>query len=109
MFVSRKLYFLSQKHGKLKLSLFTLCLLSFQVKSNFASNLESFDVGYCAPYNGKICKSYITTQVWYSREDKSGGWLNEKITTGLFDELMEDLPPNCRWAAEKMVNSSNNL
>lgn len=24
--------------------------------------------GYCAPYNGKVCKSHITsTQVWYSR------------------------------------------
>lgn len=24
-------------------------------------------IGYCAPYHGKVCKSYITTgQVWYS-------------------------------------------
>lgn len=24
-------------------------------------------IGYCAPYHGKVCKSYITSpQVWYS-------------------------------------------
>lgn len=24
-------------------------------------------IGYCAPYHGKVCKSFITsTQVWYS-------------------------------------------
>lgn len=26
------------------------------------------EIGYCAPYNGKVCKSHVTSsQVWYSR------------------------------------------
>jgi hypothetical protein len=39
-------------------------------------------LGYCAPYNGKICKSYIkSNQVYYSQ---TGGWENENIATGIF-------------------------
>lgn len=34
------------------------------------TNLPDFSdelIGYCAPYHGKVCKSYITSpQVWYS-------------------------------------------
>lgn len=57
--------------------------------------------GYCAPYNGKVCKSFINSrQVWYSREDGTGGWENEKITAALFRDLINDLPDYCRPAAE---------
>lgn len=56
--------------------------------------------GYCAPYNGKICKDYIRHQVWYSREDPTGGWKNEQITTALWEELIGDLNGLCRIAAE---------
>lgn len=28
---------------------------------------SDYEEGYCAPYNGRVCKSYITSQVWYSR------------------------------------------
>uniref|UniRef100_A0A182JSW9 receptor protein-tyrosine kinase n=1 Tax=Anopheles christyi TaxID=43041 RepID=A0A182JSW9_9DIPT len=60
--------------------------------------------GYCAPYNGKVCKRFINSrQVWYSREDGTGGWENEKITTALFDDLINDLPSSCRPAAEKLL------
>ncbi|EAA04776.2 AGAP006988-PA [Anopheles gambiae str. PEST] len=60
--------------------------------------------GYCAPYNGKVCKRFINSrQVWYSREDGTGGWENEKITTALFEDLINDLPPSCRPAAEKLL------
>ncbi|KFB52887.1 AGAP006988-PA-like protein [Anopheles sinensis] len=60
--------------------------------------------GYCAPYNGKVCKRFINSrQVWYSREDGTGGWENEKITTALFDDLINDLPQYCRPAAEKLL------
>ena len=60
--------------------------------------------GYCAPYNGKVCKRFINSrQVWYSREDGTGGWENEKITTALFEDLINDLPPSCRPAAEVSV------
>ncbi|XP_002062974.3 tyrosine-protein kinase transmembrane receptor Ror2 [Drosophila willistoni] len=59
--------------------------------------------GYCAPYTGKICKQYVTGQVWYSLEDPSGGWKNEQVTTALWDELIADLTGLCREAAEKML------
>lgn len=56
--------------------------------------------GYCAPYNGKVCKTFVKgRQVWYNR-DGSGGWLNEQITTALFRDLITDLPDYCRPAAE---------
>lgn len=56
--------------------------------------------GYCAPYNGKVCKQYITGQVWYSLDDPTGGWKNEQVTTALWDELISDLSGLCREAAE---------
>lgn len=60
-----------------------------------------YEEGYCAPYNGKICKSFISSgQVWYSREDSTGGWENEKITTNLWQELILGLNGLCRLAAE---------
>lgn len=60
--------------------------------------------GYCAPYNGKICKNFISHQVWYSREDPTGGWKNEQITTALWEELIGDLTGLCRTAAEVCVD-----
>ncbi|BFG04312.1 tyrosine-protein kinase transmembrane receptor Ror2 [Drosophila madeirensis] len=61
------------------------------------------DNGYCAPYNGKVCKQYIVGQVWYSLDDPTGGWKNEQTTTALWDELISDLTGLCREAAEKML------
>ncbi|XP_001601716.1 tyrosine-protein kinase transmembrane receptor Ror2 [Nasonia vitripennis] len=62
--------------------------------------------GYCAPYNGKICKKYLTGAgtVWFNDSvDNPSGWLNEKITTDLWDELIQKLTEPCRSAAEKML------
>lgn len=59
--------------------------------------------GYCAPYNGKICKQYLngTGQVWFNiSNDNAGGWLNEQITTGLWAEMVVGLKEPCRSAAE---------
>lgn len=45
-----------------------VCALDVQADLSSTSG-EGDDVllDYCAPYNGKICKSFITTgQVWYS-------------------------------------------
>lgn len=64
------------------------------------SDWQHEEKGYCAPYNGKICKNYISGQVWYSREDPNGGWKNEQITTALWEELIADLTGQCRYAAE---------
>lgn len=61
--------------------------------------------GYCAPYNGKVCKAFITGQVWYSRDDPNGGWQNEQITAALWDELISDLTGLCRSAAEVIIHS----
>lgn len=59
------------------------------------------EVGYCAPYNGKVCKSFISSsQVWYSRQDGSNGWVNEQIATGLWEEMILGLHGLCRTAAE---------
>ncbi|ALC40803.1 Nrk [Drosophila busckii] len=64
---------------------------------------EREEKGYCAPYNGKVCKQFITGPVWYSLEDPTGGWRNEQVTTALWDELIVDLTGLCREAAEKML------
>lgn len=59
--------------------------------------------GYCAPYNGKICKKYLTGigKVWFNdSNDNPGGWLNERITTNLWEELIQRLVEPCRSAAE---------
>lgn len=62
------------------------------------------ELGYCAPYNGKVCKSFISSvQVWFSKEDPTGGWENEKITTHLFEELIDDLPDLCKFAAQRLL------
>ncbi|EDW59974.2 tyrosine-protein kinase transmembrane receptor Ror2 [Drosophila virilis] len=64
---------------------------------------EREEKGYCAPYNGKVCKQFISGPVWYSLEDPTGGWHNEQITTALWEELIVDLTGLCREAAEKML------
>ncbi|XP_055689281.1 tyrosine-protein kinase transmembrane receptor Ror2 [Lutzomyia longipalpis] len=70
----------------------------------FSRAEDDYEEGYCAPYNGKVCKSFIgSRQVWYSREDPTGGWENEKITSGLWEEMISELPLICRAAAEKLL------
>ncbi|XP_011299094.1 tyrosine-protein kinase transmembrane receptor Ror2 [Fopius arisanus] len=62
--------------------------------------------GYCAPYNGKICRKYLTGigKVWFNdTADNPGGFLNEEITTDLWEELISKLKEPCRSAAEKML------
>lgn len=59
--------------------------------------------GFCAPYHGKICKKYLNGigTVWFNDSaDNPSGWLNEKITTDLWDELIQKLAEPCRSAAE---------
>ncbi|XP_053602954.1 tyrosine-protein kinase transmembrane receptor Ror2 [Plodia interpunctella] len=55
---------------------------------------------YCATYNGQICRSYTTGLVWYN---KTGGLENEKITAGLWKELISTLKEPCRSRAEKLL------
>lgn len=58
--------------------------------------------GYCNLYHGKICKNYVahTKYVWYNN---SGGYENEQITMGLWDEMISVFNEPCRSAAEKML------
>uniref|UniRef100_A0A1B0G058 receptor protein-tyrosine kinase n=1 Tax=Glossina morsitans morsitans TaxID=37546 RepID=A0A1B0G058_GLOMM len=75
-----------------------------QQRQTFNADLwNEVEKGYCAPYNGKICKNYIDGQVWYSRDDPAGGWKNEQISTLLWEEVIADLNGLCRQAAEKML------
>lgn len=51
-------------------SLTLLCLLIqwLEVRPVAAVIGNEYVVGYCAPYHGKVCKSFITsTQVWYNK------------------------------------------
>ncbi|XP_055917209.1 tyrosine-protein kinase transmembrane receptor Ror2 [Eupeodes corollae] len=95
-----------------KILVFNVLLFTTGIDGSSMKNIDQFEgapnhkeKGYCAPYNGKICKSFIRGQVWYSREDPNGGWKNEQITTALFEELISDLTGQCRIAAEKMLCS----
>ena len=63
--------------------------------------------GYCAPYNGQVCKKYLQGRglVWFNiSKDNSGGWVNEQITQSLWNELIVKLHEPCRSAAEVRVN-----
>ena len=47
--------------------------------------------GYCAPYNGAVCRNYIVGRglVWFNiSQDNAGGWRNEEITSAIKEELI---------------------
>ena len=59
--------------------------------------------GYCAPYNGNVCRNYINGRglVWFNiSQDNAGGWRNEEITMAIKEELINTLEEPCRSAAE---------
>ena len=63
--------------------------------------------GYCAPYNGNVCRNYINGRglVWFNiSQDNAGGWRNEEITMAIMDELINTLEQPCRSAAEEKRN-----
>eukprot|EP00093_Oithona_nana_P009614 09614.XXX_342720_345642_1 [CDS] Oithona nana genome sequencing. len=71
-----------------------------------AQKTESKSQGYCAPYNGQVCRKYLQGRglVWFNiSQDNSGGWLNEQITQNLWDELVKNLKEPCRSAAEALL------
>ena len=62
--------------------------------------------GYCAPYNGAVCRNYIRGRglVWFNiSQDNAGGWRNEEITTAIKTELIDTLQSPCRDAAEALL------
>lgn len=75
-------------------------LIFFIAFYDFFTLIKS-EKGYCAPYAGKVCKTYIKNfQVYYP---ENGGWENEKIATGLFSELIEVLDELCQKPASKLL------
>ena len=63
-------------------------------------------VGYCAPYNGRICGRVLnsTSLVWYNSSSGSGeGLFNERVSEKLWVELISLLQEPCRSAAEVML------
>lgn len=76
--------------------------------ADLSSTLAESEEGFCAPYNGKVCRSFMRSgQVWFSRVDPNYGWENEKITAGLWEEMIGGLSGNCRTAAEVSGNMHN--
>ena len=62
--------------------------------------------GYCAPYNGQVCRKYLQGRglVWFNiSQDNSGGWLNEQIVQSLHDEIIKKLAEPCQSAAEALL------
>lgn len=77
--------------------------LTVVVAAEIVNGTALMEEGYCAPYNGKVCKRFITSnQVWYSREGQ-GGWENERITESLWEEMISELSGLCRSAAEVII------
>jgi len=62
--------------------------------------------GYCAPYNGHVCRNYIHGRglVWFNiSQDNAGGWRNEEITMAIKEELIDNLEEPCKAAAEALL------
>ena len=59
--------------------------------------------GYCARYTGKVCDGYLSNpaSVWFNNSNhQTGGWLNEQITLGLWQEVVKTLGEPCQSAAK---------
>lgn len=62
--------------------------------------------GYCAPYNGTVCKKYLgNSEVFYNNSSPGSMGENEQIVMDLLKDLIEIEQPNsfCRVPAEKML------
>lgn len=73
---------------------------------NFLQFKEIISEGYCGTYNGKICKKYVenTKSVWFNNtEGQMGGYQNENIVNGLWEEVIMTLGEPCRSAAEHLL------
>lgn len=90
--------------GKLQFISIIFMFVNFTVGLQIGNSEKSTEKGFCAPYNGKICKKYVSGQVWFGKDDPNGGWKNEQITAALWEEVISDLNGNCRHAAEVTNN-----
>ena len=79
-----------------------------------AAEEEEEPSGYCARYTGKICDGYLSnpSSVWFNiSSDETGGWLNEQLVEGLWEEVIRTLDQPCQSAAKVTFKSQsqNNL
>lgn len=81
------------------------CVFHSQFFSSFRlSEKLQPSTGYCAAYNGQICKPYLNGSIWYDiTHDTPGGWLHEQITMRLWEEMIVSLNEPCRSAAEVLL------
>ena len=60
--------------------------------------------GYCGRYTGHVCRGQLSnpSSVWYniSSNDQTGGWLNEQLVHGLWEEVVRTLREPCQSAAK---------
>ena len=95
--------------GWIFLDIFMLYILKgffFAFSENDAVEDVTKSKGYCAPYNGQVCRKYLQGRglVWFNiSQDNSGGWLNEQIAQNLHDELIRKLAEPCKSAAEALL------
>lgn len=93
-----------------KMFILVLAIVLVELPTIHCQKEAADNTGYCSVYNGKICKAHISSrQVWFSGSDGSGGWVNEQITQNLFHEMIAELPPICRAAAEVSPGGHYNL
>lgn len=66
--------------------------------------------GYCGRYTGHICRGQLSNpmSVWYniSSNDQTGGWLNEQLVHGLWEEVVRTLREPCQSAAKVKLKFS---
>ncbi|EFX80185.1 putative Neurospecific receptor kinase protein [Daphnia pulex] len=71
------------------------------------ANDNQAGAGYCGRYTGNICRGQLSNpaSVWYniSSNDQTGGWLNEQLVHGLWDEVVNTLREPCKSAAKKLL------
>lgn len=58
--------------------------------------------GYCGTYSGKICKHYLVGTRWFNKSH-DGGWVNEQITSGLWEEVITGLKEPCQGPAKRLL------
>uniref|UniRef100_T1J9X7 receptor protein-tyrosine kinase n=1 Tax=Strigamia maritima TaxID=126957 RepID=T1J9X7_STRMM len=79
---------------------------SFPIHVNQRKDRHGPVSGYCAPYNGNVCRKYLKKSglIWYNMSHTSpGGWLHERITMELWEELILSLTEPCRSAAQVLL------
>lgn len=71
------------------------------------ANDNQAGAGYCGRYTGNICRGQLSNpaSVWYniSSNDQTGGWLNEQLVHGLWEEVVNTLREPCKSAAKKLL------